>query len=143
MGKIIDQIKQGKVLVSDGAWGTFLQKKGMRPALIATFLYNRAVKIPLLPLLIIYFGLTYSLVLMVVMTIGTFAGVNNNDIYGVTEDVTNILENVVVNGVKFCDKPDSSGTLGESMTILHLEAFVQRILDASASSAPTPSSSTS
>ncbi|MFW6277257.1 MAG: homocysteine S-methyltransferase family protein [Prolixibacteraceae bacterium] len=31
MGKIIDQIKQGKVLVSDGAWGTFLQQKGMQP----------------------------------------------------------------------------------------------------------------
>ncbi|HRX11997.1 MAG TPA: homocysteine S-methyltransferase family protein [Draconibacterium sp.] len=31
MGKIIDQIKAGKILVSDGAWGTFLQKKGMKP----------------------------------------------------------------------------------------------------------------
>lgn len=31
MGKIINQIKAGKVLVSDGAWGTFLQKKGMKP----------------------------------------------------------------------------------------------------------------
>jgi 5-methyltetrahydrofolate--homocysteine methyltransferase len=31
MGKIIDQIKAGKILVSDGAWGTFLQKKGMQP----------------------------------------------------------------------------------------------------------------
>ena len=31
MGKIIDRIKAGKTLVSDGAWGTFLQKKGMEP----------------------------------------------------------------------------------------------------------------
>lgn len=31
MGKIIDEIKKGKVLVSDGAWGTFLQQKGMKP----------------------------------------------------------------------------------------------------------------
>jgi 5-methyltetrahydrofolate--homocysteine methyltransferase len=31
MGKIIDQIKAGKTLVSDGAWGTFLQQKGMKP----------------------------------------------------------------------------------------------------------------
>ncbi|MBN2637288.1 MAG: homocysteine S-methyltransferase family protein [Prolixibacteraceae bacterium] len=31
MGKIIDEIKKGKVLVSDGAWGTFLQQKGMQP----------------------------------------------------------------------------------------------------------------
>jgi 5-methyltetrahydrofolate--homocysteine methyltransferase len=31
MGKILDQIRAGKILVSDGAWGTFLQKKGMKP----------------------------------------------------------------------------------------------------------------
>lgn len=31
MGKILDLIKTGKVLVSDGAWGTFLQQKGMLP----------------------------------------------------------------------------------------------------------------
>jgi len=31
MGKILDEIKKGKVLVSDGAWGTFLQQKGMQP----------------------------------------------------------------------------------------------------------------
>jgi methionine synthase I (cobalamin-dependent) len=30
MAKIIDKIKQGKVLVSDGAWGTFLQQKGLK-----------------------------------------------------------------------------------------------------------------
>jgi 5-methyltetrahydrofolate--homocysteine methyltransferase len=29
MGKILDKIKQEKVLVSDGAWGTFLQQKGL------------------------------------------------------------------------------------------------------------------
>ncbi len=31
MGKIIEAIKKGKILVSDGAWGTFLQKKGLQP----------------------------------------------------------------------------------------------------------------
>lgn len=31
MGKIIDKIKAGEVLISDGAWGTFLQAKGMQP----------------------------------------------------------------------------------------------------------------
>ena len=31
MGKIIDHIKAGHVLVSDGAWGTFLQAKGLQP----------------------------------------------------------------------------------------------------------------
>lgn len=30
MGKILDKIKRGKVLVSDGAWGTFLQQKGLK-----------------------------------------------------------------------------------------------------------------
>ncbi len=30
MGKITDQIKKGKILVSDGAWGTFLQQKGLQ-----------------------------------------------------------------------------------------------------------------
>jgi 5-methyltetrahydrofolate--homocysteine methyltransferase len=31
MGKIIEQIRQGKVLISDGAWGTYLQAKGLKP----------------------------------------------------------------------------------------------------------------
>jgi len=31
MSKIIQEIKKGRVLVSDGAWGTFLQKKGLKP----------------------------------------------------------------------------------------------------------------
>ena len=31
MGKILDRIKSGKVLLSDGAWGTFLQAKGLNP----------------------------------------------------------------------------------------------------------------
>jgi 5-methyltetrahydrofolate--homocysteine methyltransferase len=30
-GSIVDAIKIGKILVSDGAWGTFLQKKGLKP----------------------------------------------------------------------------------------------------------------
>lgn len=29
--KIVDEVKSGKILVSDGAWGTFLQKKGLQP----------------------------------------------------------------------------------------------------------------
>lgn len=31
MRKIIHEIQKGRVLVSDGAWGTFLQKKGLQP----------------------------------------------------------------------------------------------------------------
>ena len=48
------------------AWYTALaelQQKGMRTAFVATFLYSRAVKIPLLPLMIYYFGLSYTIVL--------------------------------------------------------------------------------
>ena len=40
-----------------------LRQKGMRDALIVAFLYSRAVKPPLLPLMIYYFGMTYTLVL--------------------------------------------------------------------------------
>lgn len=29
--KIVDVVKSGKILVSDGAWGTFLHKKGLKP----------------------------------------------------------------------------------------------------------------
>ena len=43
------------------------KKKGLRYGLISCFLYNRAIKIPLLPLAILYFGLNYVLVLTVVM----------------------------------------------------------------------------
>jgi 5-methyltetrahydrofolate--homocysteine methyltransferase len=31
MRSIIQQLKKGKILVSDGAWGTFLQQKGLKP----------------------------------------------------------------------------------------------------------------
>jgi len=40
-----------------------LKEKGMKTSLVATFLYNRAVKIPLLPLMIFYFGLPFTVVL--------------------------------------------------------------------------------
>jgi 5-methyltetrahydrofolate--homocysteine methyltransferase len=31
MNKIVSEIQKGRILVSDGAWGTFLQKKGLQP----------------------------------------------------------------------------------------------------------------
>ncbi len=46
-----------------------LQKKGMRTGLISTFLYNRAVKLPLIPLIISYFGIAYSVSLLVSMVL--------------------------------------------------------------------------
>lgn len=41
-----------------------LKAHGMRPALMAVFLYSRGIKLPLLPLLIHYFGLAYAMVLL-------------------------------------------------------------------------------
>jgi uncharacterized membrane protein YraQ (UPF0718 family) len=53
-----------------------LKAKGMRTALIAVFLYNRGVKLPLLPLMIHYFGLAYTLVLAAYMTLfSLFSGI--------------------------------------------------------------------
>jgi uncharacterized membrane protein YraQ (UPF0718 family) len=40
-----------------------LRNKGMRTSLISVVLYNRAIKLPLLPLLVHYFGLAYTVVL--------------------------------------------------------------------------------
>ncbi|MGD8999553.1 MAG: hypothetical protein PVF75_03990 [Granulosicoccaceae bacterium] len=48
------------------AWYALLRElrgKGMRVSLAAVFLYSRAVKLPLLPLMIHYFGTAYTLVL--------------------------------------------------------------------------------
>ena len=52
------------------AWYGLLQDlkaKGMRTALIAVFLYNRGIKLPLLPLMIHYFGTPYTLILAAYM----------------------------------------------------------------------------
>lgn len=50
-----------------------LKQEGMRPALIATFLYNRAVKPALIPLMIIYFGTMFVVVLTIVMILASVA----------------------------------------------------------------------
>ena len=53
-----------------------LQKKGARNGYVAAFLYNRAIKIPLLPLFIYYFGLLFVIVLTFVMIIASvFQGI--------------------------------------------------------------------
>ena len=44
-----------------------LNKKGLNYGLVACFLYNRAIKIPLIPVAIMYFGWKYVAVLTVVM----------------------------------------------------------------------------
>jgi len=45
------------------------KEKGISQGLIACFLYNRAIKLPFLPMLILYFGIKYVLILLVVMVI--------------------------------------------------------------------------
>ena len=44
-----------------------LQSKGVKDRFIATFLYNRGIKLQWLPMLVLYFGLKYSLVVLFVM----------------------------------------------------------------------------
>ncbi len=44
-----------------------LRKKGLNNGLIACFLYNRAIKLPILPVAIFYFGGKYVLILCLVM----------------------------------------------------------------------------
>jgi len=46
-----------------------LKEKGMDNSLIATFLYNRAIKLQLLPFLIYYFGWTFTIIMTVYMII--------------------------------------------------------------------------
>jgi uncharacterized membrane protein YraQ (UPF0718 family) len=46
-----------------------LQKKGVRNGLMATFLYNRAIKPALLPLMVFYFGVVYVIILTAVMLV--------------------------------------------------------------------------
>lgn len=48
-----------------------LRSKGMGDGLIASFLYNRAIKIPLLPLMIYYFGLAFVIVLLAYMVVAS------------------------------------------------------------------------
>lgn len=50
-----------------------LRSQGMRSGLIAVFLYNRAIKIPLLPLMVHYFGIPFVVILTTSMIIGSIA----------------------------------------------------------------------
>lgn len=46
-----------------------LQQKGARNGFVAVFLYNRAVKPALIPMIVMFFGLKYTIILTVVMII--------------------------------------------------------------------------
>ena len=48
-----------------------LRQKGRRDGHITTFFYARAVKLPLLPLMVDYFGLTFTIVLTLYIVIGS------------------------------------------------------------------------
>ena len=50
-----------------------LKQQGMKQSLMAAFLYSRAIKLPLLPLLIHYFGLTYTLILSLYLLVLSIA----------------------------------------------------------------------
>jgi uncharacterized membrane protein YraQ (UPF0718 family) len=50
-----------------------LKEKGMKDSLIATFLYNRAIKIPLFPMMVYYFGWDFALVLSLYMVLFSLA----------------------------------------------------------------------
>lgn len=46
-----------------------LKEKGMRESFIAAFLYNRAIKIPLIPMMVHYFGWPFAVILSLYMVI--------------------------------------------------------------------------
>ncbi|MFP4539557.1 MAG: permease [Candidatus Paceibacterota bacterium] len=46
-----------------------MQKGGMKNSFIATFLYNRGIKLPLLPMMVHYFGLPFTVVLTFYMLV--------------------------------------------------------------------------
>jgi len=48
-----------------------LKEHGMRTGLVAVFLYNRAIKIPLLPIMIFYFGVFFVIILCIYMIIAS------------------------------------------------------------------------
>jgi uncharacterized membrane protein YraQ (UPF0718 family) len=48
-----------------------LRRHGMKPGLIAVFLYNRAIKIPLLPVMVYYFGIPFVVILSVYLMLGS------------------------------------------------------------------------
>ncbi len=49
-----------------------LQKKGMRNKLVTIFIYNRAIKIHLLPLMFLYFGIKFSIIITLLILLFSF-----------------------------------------------------------------------
>ena len=61
-----------------------LKEKGMKDSLVAAFLYNRAVKIPLLPMMVHYFGWPFAIVLSIYMVL--FSVVNGIMVQSLTRE---------------------------------------------------------
>lgn len=61
-----------------------LREKGMSSGLAAVFFYNRAIKIPLLPMMIFYFGWQFVVVLSLLMIIASFAVWKVMDLFDVS-----------------------------------------------------------
>jgi uncharacterized membrane protein YraQ (UPF0718 family) len=60
-----------------------LKERGMKDSLIAAFLYNRAIKIPLIPMMVFYFGLPFTIALSIYMVL--FSIVNGVVVERLTE----------------------------------------------------------
>lgn len=68
-----------------------LREKGMKNSLAAVFLYSRAVKLPLLPMLVHYFGITYTIVLVGYLVVfSIISGLVMGQIDGVRSDIDNL-----------------------------------------------------
>ena len=65
-----------------------LRQKGMKTSLVAVFLYSRAVKLPLLPVLAHYFGITYTLVLVfyIIIIFSVISGLVMGSIEGISTE---------------------------------------------------------
>jgi uncharacterized membrane protein YraQ (UPF0718 family) len=50
-----------------------LKERGMKDSLIAAFLYNRAIKIPLIPMMVSYFGWPFTITLFMYMILFSIA----------------------------------------------------------------------
>jgi len=62
-----------------------LREKGMSSGLAAVFFYNRAIKIPLLPMMIFYFGWQFVVVLSLLMIIASFVVWKVMDLFDVSD----------------------------------------------------------
>ena len=53
-----------------------LKEKGMKDSLIACFLYDRAIKIPFIPIMLLYFGLGFTVIVTILLLVfSVFVGI--------------------------------------------------------------------